>query len=99
MWDEEEEEQEGAEEEKALEDGIDGEEEAEAIEKKAAAKKAEDEVDPASLTVSAKEEARRKLQADMEAFLKRGGNVVQVAADESKWERETARAPDEDAAE
>ncbi|MFZ5757433.1 MAG: hypothetical protein ACOY3X_11055 [Pseudomonadota bacterium] len=95
MWEEDEEAEDGAEEEKALEDGLD-EEEAEVIENKAAAKKHEEEIDPASLTVSAKEAARRKLEADMEAFLKRGGNVVQVAADESKWERETARAPDED---
>ena len=94
MWDEEEEAEEGAaEEEKALEDGLD-EEEAEVIEKKAAAKKHEEEPDPGSLSVSAKEALRRKLQADMEAFLKRGGAVTQVAADESKFERETARAPD-----
>ncbi len=99
MWDEDENEDESTEEEKALEDGLDGEEEAEAVENKAAAKKHEEEIDPTSLTVSAKEEARLKLQADMEAFLKRGGNVVTVAADESKWERETARAPDEDAEE
>lgn len=97
MWEEDDEEQEGAEEEKALEEGGLDEEEAEVIEKKAAAKKHEDEIDPASLSVSAKEAARRKLEADMEAFLRRGGNVVQVAADDSKWERETARAPDEEA--
>ena len=46
---------------------------------------------------AAKEAIRLKLQADMEAFLKRGGAVQQVAADESKWERETARAPDDEA--
>ena len=51
MWEEDEEEKEGAEEEKALEDGLD-EEEAEVIENKAAAKKHEEEVDPAALTVS-----------------------------------------------
>lgn len=96
MWEEDEEAEEGAEEEKALEDGLD-EEEAEAIENKAAAKKHEEEVDPAALSVSAKEAIRLKLQADMEAFLKRGGAVQTVAADESKWERETARAPDEEA--
>lgn len=95
MWEEDEEAEDGAEEEKALEDGLD-EAEAEAIENKAVAKKHEEEIDPTALSVSAKEAARRKLEADMEAFLKRGGNVVQVAADESKWERETARAPDED---
>lgn len=94
MWDEDEEAEEGAaEEEKALEDGLD-EEEAEVLEKKAAAKKHEQEPDPETLSVSAKEALRRKLQADMEAFLKRGGSVVQVAADESRLERETARAPD-----
>jgi uncharacterized protein (DUF4415 family) len=96
MWEEDEEAEEGAEEEKALEDGLD-EEEAEVIESKAAAKKHEEEVDPAALSVSAKEAIRLKLQADMEAFLKRGGAVQKVAADESKWERETARAPDEEA--
>lgn len=97
MWEEDEEAEEGAEEEKALEDGLD-EEEAEVIEKKAAAKKHEEEPDPETLTVSAKEALRRKLQAEMEAFLKRGGAVQQVAADESKMgERETARAPEEDA--
>lgn len=94
MWDEEEDADEGAaEEEKSLEDGLD-EEEAEVLEKKAAAKKHEQEPDPETLSVSAKEALRRKLQADMDAFLKRGGAVVQVAADESKLERETARAPD-----
>lgn len=94
MWEEDEEAEEGAEEEKALEDGLD-EEEAEVIEKKAAAKKHEHEPDPESLTVSAKEALRLKLQADMEAFLKRGGSVQLVQADESKMgERETARAPD-----
>lgn len=93
MWEEDEEAEEGAEEEKVLEDGLD-EDEAETIEKKAAAKKHEDEPDPETLSVSAKEALRRKLQADMEAFLKRGGSVTQVAADESKFERETARAPD-----
>lgn len=94
MWDEDEEAEEGAaEEEKALEDGLD-EEEAEVLEKKAAAKKHEQEPDPETLSVSAKEALRRKLQADMEAFLNRGGSVVQVAADESRLERETARAPD-----
>lgn len=96
MWEEDDEAEEGAEEEKVLEDGID-EEEAEVLEKKAAAKKHEEEVDPAALSVSAKEAVRLKLQADMEAFLQRGGAVQQVAADESKWERETARAPDEEA--
>lgn len=94
MWEEDEEAEEGAaEEETNLEDGLD-EEEAEVLEKKAAAKKVADEPDPETLTVSAKEALRRKLQADMEAFLKRGGAVTQVAADESKFERETARAPD-----
>lgn len=99
MWEEDEEAEEGAEEEKALEDGLD-EEEAEAIEKKAAAKKHEDEPDPETLSVSAKEALRKKLQADMEAFLRRGGAVQAVPADESKMsERETARAPDEEAEE
>ena len=48
------------------------------------------------LTVTAKEAIRRKLQADMEAFLRRGGAVTQVAADEEAYKkmRETARAPD-----
>lgn len=96
MWEEDEEAEEGAsEEEKALEDGLD-EEEAEAIEKKAVAKQHEHESDPESLTVSAKEALRRKLQADMEAFLNRGGKVVEVAPDDSKLERETARAPEPD---
>ena len=94
MWEEDEDAEEASEEEKALEDGLD-EGEAEAIEGKAVAKQHESEPDPASLTVSAKEAMRRKLQADMEAFLKRGGHVTQVAADEAAWERETARAPDE----
>lgn len=98
MWEEEDEEKDSVEEENALEEGLD-EKEAEALEGKAAAKKHEDEVDPASLTVSAKEAMRRKLEADMAAFLKRGGNVTQVAADDSKWERETARAPDEESEE
>lgn len=96
MWEEDEETEEPSEDEKALEDGLD-EAEAEVLEKKAAAKKHEEEVDPESLSVSAKEAIRLKLQADMEAFLKRGGAVQQVAADESKWERETARAPDDEA--
>lgn len=95
MWEEDEEAEEGAEEEKALEDGLD-EEEAEVLEKKAVAKQHESDADPETLSVSAKEALRRKLQADMEAFLKRGGHVEQVAADESKWERETARAPEPD---
>lgn len=98
MWEEDEKSEEGAEDEKALEDGLD-EEEAEVLEKKAVAKKQEEEIDPATLSVSAKEAMRLKLQADMEAFLKRGGAVTQVAADESKWERETARAPDEESEE
>lgn len=99
MWEEDEEAEESPEEEKALEDGLD-EEDAEVIEKKAAAKKHEDEPDPETLSVSAKESLRKKLQADMEAFLQRGGAVQAVAADESKMsERETARAPDEEAEE
>lgn len=94
MWEEDEEAEEGASEEgKALEDGLD-EEEAEVIEQKAVAKQHEHEPDPESLTVSAKEALRRKLQADMEAFLRRGGKVQEVAPDESTHERETARAPD-----
>lgn len=96
MWDEDEEEDDTSEDEKVLEEGGLDEAEAEVLEGKAAAKKHEEEIDPAALSVSAKEAIRLKLQADMEAFLKRGGAVQQVAADESKWERETARAPDDE---
>jgi hypothetical protein len=94
MWEEEEDADEAAEEGETLEVH---EEEAEAIDQKAAAKKHEAEPEPEFASVSAKEALRRKLQADMEAFLKRGGAVVKLEADESQWERETARAPDEDA--
>ncbi len=97
MWEEEdEEEKDSTEEEAVLEEGLD-ENEAEALEGKAAAKKQVDEVDPDSLTVSAKEALRHKLEEDMKAFLKRGGAVKHIDADESKMgERETARAPEED---
>lgn len=97
MWEEEdEEEKDSTEEEAVLEEGLD-EDEAEALEGKAAAKKQVDDIDPDSMTVSAKESLRRKLDDDMKAFLRRGGAVKHIEADESKMgERETARAPEED---
>ena len=95
MWEEDEEKEAEESSGENLEDGLD-EQEAESLEKKAAAKQHADEPDPETLTVTAKEAIRRKLQADMEAFLRRGGAVTQVAADEEAYKkmRETARAPD-----